>query len=304
MIYCIAVGQPPDFKESFCMHGKRIFGVLGVLAVAMTLSIPACSTEPSGTGTLQLRLVDKPAPIEGIESIDIVFSFISVHASADADSGNVGWIIVMDDQTSVEERTFNLLEYVNGTSAILGEAELEEGHYTQLRIGIQSASITINGTTSDLTIPSGSQSGLKLTGGFNIDPNVVTELTLDFDAGESVKENPPGSGRYKLQPTIRMIETILSGTISGTVTPDSLRTLVTAYEAGTTTVVTSTYTDTLTGEYVLQALLEGTYDLEAAAEGFNPATEASVAVTAGQDNPDHDFTLTESGGGGGGGGLN
>ncbi len=282
------------------MHSRKMFGVVGVLVIAISLSISACSTEPSGTGTLQLILVDKPAPIEGIEAIDIVFSFISVHASADADSGNAGWIIVMDDQTSEEDRTFNLLEYVNGTSAILGEAELEEGHYTQLRIGIQSASITINGTTSDLTIPSGSKSGLKLTGGFNIDPSVITELTIDFDAGESVRENPPGSGRYKLQPTIRMIETILSGTISGTVTPDTLRTLITAFEAGTTTVVTSTYSDTLTGEYVLQALLEGTYDLEAAAGGFDPATEAGVSVVAGQDNPDHDFTLTESSGGGGG----
>lgn len=284
------------------MHFRKIPGVVGVVAIAITLSISACSTEPSGTGTLQLNLVDAPVPIEGIEAIDIVFSFISVHASADADSGNVGWIIVMDDQTSAEDRTFNLLEYVNGTSALLGEAELEEGHYTQLRIGIQSASITINGTTSDLTIPSGSQSGLKLTGGFNIDPNVITAITLDFDAGESVRENPPKSGRYKLQPTIRMIETILSGTISGTVTPDTLRTLVTAYEAGTTTVVTSTYTDTLTGDYMLQALLEGAYDLEAAAEGYDPSTEAGVTVIAGQDNPDHDFTLTESSGGGGGGG--
>ncbi|MFC1627674.1 DUF4382 domain-containing protein [Gemmatimonadota bacterium] len=286
------------------MHFRKISGSLGVLAVAITLSFSACSTEPSGTGTLQLNLVDAPTPIEGIEAIDIVFSFISVHASADADSENVGWIIVMDDQTIEEERTFNLLEYVNGTSAILGEAELEEGHYTQLRIGIESASITINGTTSDLTIPSGTQSGLKLTGGFNIDPNVITAITLDFDAGESVRENPPGSGRYKLQPTIRMIETILSGTISGTVTPDTLRTLVTAYEQGTTTVVTSTYADTLTGGYMLQALLAGTYDLEASAEGYDVATEAGVTVTAGQDNPDHDFILTEStGGGGGGGGL-
>ncbi|MFC1558975.1 DUF4382 domain-containing protein [Gemmatimonadota bacterium] len=285
------------------MFFRKLLGVVGVLAIAITLTISACSTDPSGTGTLQLNLVDAPAPIEGIESIDIIFSFISVHASADADSANVGWIVVMDDQTSEAERTFNLLEYVNGTSAILGEAELEEGHYTQLRIGIQSASITINGTTSDLTIPSGSQSGLKLTGGFNIDPNVITSITLDFDAGESVRENPPGSGRYKLQPTIRMIETILSGTISGTVTPDTLRTLITAYETGTTTVVTSTYADTLSGEYMLQALLAGTYDLEASAEGFDVATEAGVTVTAGQDNPDHDFTLTESTGGGGGGGL-
>ena len=163
------------------MRFIKHLGVTGGLALAVSFVIAAFTTEPSGTGTLQLRLVDAPAPIEGIESIDIVFSFISVHASADADSENVGWITLMDDQLSAEDRTFNLLEYVNGTSAILGEAELDEGHYTQLRIGIESASITISGETSDLFIPSGAQSGLKLTGGFNIDPNVITELTLDFE---------------------------------------------------------------------------------------------------------------------------
>ena len=242
-------------------------------------------------------MVDAPVPVEGVEAITITFSSILVHKSSDADTTSAGWITLMDESPPEADRTFNLLEYVNGASALLGETELDEGHYSQIRIIIQTASITIYGTTSDLTIPSGVQSGLKLVSGFNVEPDVIKELILDFDAGQSVVENPPGSARYKLQPTIRVIEKILSGTISGTVTPTGIDAMVIAYEAGTDNVVTSTYADTLSGEYVLQALLEGSYDLEAVASGYTSATETVVTVTAGEDNSGHDFTLTTGLGG-------
>ncbi len=274
----------------------RLLSFVAILTIVFIFS--ACSTEPSETGTLRLTLVDAPVPIEGIQAIDIIFFSVLVHKTSDAVETDAGWITVLDDQLLNEEaRTFNLLELVNGASAVLGEAELDAGHYSQIRLIIQSATITIDGTTSELTIPSGQQSGLKLIQGFTVDPDVITELTIDFDAGQSIVENPPGSGNYKLQPTIRLVQTVLSGTISGTVTPLKIDAMVIAYEADTITVVTSTYADTTTGEYVLTALLEGSYDLEAKAEGYNSATEAGVAVTAGQDNGGHDFSLTPTGGG-------
>jgi hypothetical protein len=236
--------------------------------------------------------------IEGIEAIDIVFSSILVHKSASApEDTTAGWITVMDSQLSLEDRSFNLLDLVNGEKAVLGEVNLDPGHYSQIRIVIESSSITVKGTTSDLVIPSGQQSGLKLTSGFDIEPNVITELTLDFDAGESIKENPPGSGNYKLHPTIRLVQTVLSGTISGTVTPLKINALVSAYETGTTTAVTSTYVDTTTGEYVLQALLAGTYDIVASASGYIDSTKVGIAVTAEQDNAGQNFELISSGGG-------
>ena len=273
----------------------RLLCFVAILTIVFIFS--ACSTEPSETGTLRLTLVDAPVPIEGIEAIDIIFFSVLVHKTSDAVETDAGWITVLDDQLSKDARTFNLLELVNGASAVLGEAELDAGHYSQIRLIIQSATITIDGTTSELTIPSGQQSGLKLIQGFTVDPDVITELTIDFDAGQSIVENPPGSGNYKLQPTIRLVQTVLSGTISGTVTPLKIDAMVIAYEAGTETVVTSTYADTTTGEYVLTALLEGSYYLEAKAQGYNSATEAGVAVTAGQDNGGHDFSLTPTGGG-------
>lgn len=275
---------------------------IGVCFSAMVIAAgPTACTEfisHSETGTLRLRLVDSPTPIEGIEAITVVFSSVRIHKSSEAEEDDGSWITVLDNQLSEEDRTFNLLDLVNGVSAVLGEEEVEAGHYSQIRIVLESSTITIYGITSDLRIPSGQQSGVKLTKGFNVDPNVITELKLDFDAGESVFENPPRSGTYKMRPTIRLVETMLSGTISGTVTPTGIGAMVIAFEAGTTTVVTSTYADTTSGGYVLQALLEGTYDLEATADGYNSETETDVSVTAGEDNAGHDFVLTPSGGAG------
>ncbi len=267
-------------------------------ALVLIVGFSACSTtDPSGSGSLQLTLVDAPAPIDGIEAIDVTFSSILIHKTSSAELDDAQWIVLMDDQLSDAERTFNLLEYVNGAAAVLGTASLESGHYSQIRIIIESATITIDGVESALTINSGTVSGIKLTHAFTIDANVLTEIILDFDAGESVSEVPVGSGDYRLQPTIRSVTKVISGTISGTVTPVGINALVIAYDAGTTDVVTSTYVDTLTGDYVLPALLEGSYDLEAVAEGYVTGTEAGVPVTALMDSGGLDFLLTIEGGG-------
>ncbi|MFC1530517.1 DUF4382 domain-containing protein [Gemmatimonadota bacterium] len=270
---------------------KVVGGFLSI--VVLIAGISACSsTDPSGSGSLQLTLVDAPAPIDGIEAIDVTFSSILIHRTSSAELDDANWIVLLDDELSEAERTFNLLEYVNGAAGVLGTASLESGHYSQIRIIIESASITIDGVESDLTILSGTVSGLKLTHAFSIDSNVITEIILDFDAGESVSEVPVGSGQYRLQPTIRTVTKVVSGTISGTVTPTGISAMVIAYDAGTTDVVTSTYVDTLTGDYVLPALLEGSYDLEAVAEGYVTDTEAGVTVTAQTDSGGHDFILS------------
>ena len=73
--------------------------------------------------------------------------------------------------------------------------------------------------------------------------------------------------------------------------------MVIAYEAGSDVAVTSTYVDTTDGSYVLIPLVEGTYDLEAVATGYDSGSETGVGVTAQYDNSGHDFVLTPTGGG-------
>jgi len=272
--------------------------LIGTAAIVLLVGVTGCSdsTDPSDDGTLRLTMVDAPVPIPDVEAIDITFSSVLVHQTSDAELGDANWHVLMDDLLPAEDRTFNLLELVNGNFAEVGEIDLEPGHYSQIRIIIDSATITVAGETTDLFIMSGDTSGVKLTKAFDIEPNTITELIVDFDAGQSVWESPPGSGSYQLQPTLRLEAVIVSGSISGTVTPLNIDAMVIAYEAGTETVITSTYVDTLSGDYMLIPLLAGTYDLMAVAADHDTAYEMGVVVTAETDTGDHDFTLTPIGG--------
>ena len=298
------------------IRSTRIISVPGGLFVLLLFVFNSCSdnsTQPGldgTTGQLQVYLVDSP-PAYDLEALDIVFREVKVHMGVDPEDGdghddgnmaqdanhlrendqNGEWITVMSDTLPEAQRTFDLLELVGGVRALIGEAELEAGHYTQLRIVIEAATATIAGETNPVFIPSGAQSGLKLTGGWDVDPDVVTTLTLDFDAAQSLHEAPPGSGNFILKPTIRMVQTALSGTISGTVTPTGIGALVSAYDAAADTLVTSAYVDTA-GAYVLQALPAGTYDVGASATGYDVVRTDNVDVQVGQDTGDVDFVLT------------
>ncbi|MFO7769542.1 MAG: DUF4382 domain-containing protein [bacterium] len=271
--------------------------VLGFGLVAGGLSGCSDSTAPEdGTGTLRVNLVDAPAGIEAIESLEVVFEEVVVHRAEEAETSEEGWFTVLANDLPEAARTFDLLELVNGVWATLGEVELEAGTYTQIRIMLESATLTIDGTPQDLFIPSGDQTGIKLVGTINVDPNVITEVTVDFDVAQSLHEAPPGSGNYILRPTIRLVQTVLSGTISGTVTPTGISAVLFALDPATGDTVTTTLADDETGEYVIQALLAGTYDIRAEAEGYEESLQTGIEVSAGEDTPDVDFELTSSGG--------
>lgn len=265
----------------------------------MLAGLSSCSDDPtrpaSTTGRLQIYMVDAPAAYDDLEALEVIFKEVKVHAASDAEDnatdGNASWITVMSDTLPVEARTFDLLELVGGVRALIGDVELEAGHYTQLRIVIDSATVFIAGESYPVTVPSGAQSGLKLTGGWDVDPNVITSLTLDFDVNKSLIETPPGSGNFKLKPTIRMIQTVLSGTISGTVTPTGIGASVFAYDSVADTLVTSTFVD-IAGAYVLQAMPAGTYDVEATAAGYDTVRATDIEVQAEQDTGGVDFVLS------------
>ena len=270
-----------------------------LLAVGGLTSCSDTTTpETSGqTGTLRVLLVDAPARLQAVESLEVVFERVLVHRGSEVEElEDGGWITVLSDTLPVEDRTFDLLQLVNGVFATLGEVELEAGVYTQVRIMLESATLVIDGAPQNLFIPSGYQTGIKLVGEFTVEPNVITEITVDFDVAQSLHEAPPGSGNYILRPTIRLVQTTLSGTISGIVTPVDIGAVIYALDPATGDTVTTALADPVTGGYVLQALLAGTYDVRAEAEGYEAATITGIPVVAGADKPNIDFELAPIGG--------
>jgi hypothetical protein len=242
----------------------------------------------TGTGTLRLTLVDGPECIEGLENLYLTLEDVRVHLGDESDGA--GWFSVLPDTLTVEERTYDLLTLVDGVSAVLGEEELPAGLYTQIRLVLEDAWMVVEGDSTALDVPSGEQSGLKLIHTFSVDPGVLTELTLDWDACRSLVETPPGSGIWKLKPTIRVLQRDLSGSISGTVLPLDIGAAVLAVSVdGADSAVTQV--DPVDGGYRLMPLLPGRWNLEAYAPGYSSAFEDSVVVTVGMDNGGHDFTL-------------
>lgn len=205
------------------------------------------STEPTEPGELRIYLVDSPGEFD---EVNIVVKSVAVHKS-DTDT-ITGWTIINNTPA-----TYDLLKLRNGASSILGNVKLTPGHYTQLRLMIDSGSnVVVNGIRYDLVIPSGMESGIKLTHAFWIESDKLYELTLDFDANRSIVKI--GNNSWKLQPTIRVAANVISGTISGKVLPlDSKASIETI--VGTDTV--TTLPDTA-GYFKLVALPEGTYSVK------------------------------------------
>jgi PKD repeat protein len=128
----------------------------------------------------------------------ITFAIIEAEEKDNGD-GNVGWYTVVN-----ESQTFDLIALQDVTD-VLGEKNLSAGKYTQIRLNIEKAEITVNDSgeieVHDLKIPSGS---IKLTKGFWIIEGETTILTLDFDIHESVHKT--GSNKYMMKPTIKIIQ--------------------------------------------------------------------------------------------------
>lgn len=271
---------------------KRTILVGFALCSMAAFALGGCS-DSEAPGTLRVSMVDAPLIESGVEAVMVTFSSIRVHRDDDAEASSDGWTEIMGAGTAVEDRTFNLLELVNGVSALLGEQQLEAGTYTQIRIIVENAIARVDGVDEELTIPSGPQTGIKLVGNFTIESEEITDLLLDFDVEQSVRNL--GNGDWEMRPTIRVVPVVLSGSISGVVLPIGSNAVVNVYAAGSADLVTTTQVDALTGEFMVKGLLAGTYDIQIVAEGFSLATVSGVAVTAGAETEASGVTLVAIG---------
>ena len=222
-------------------------------------------------GRIRMYLADSPMQLD---SVIICVTSVEVHKSGSDTTS--GWFTINDST-----RYFDLLQLTNGASAVLGDTSLTPGHYTQIRLIISNSSYVIDqGVKHYLEIPSGSQSGLKLNHQFTIEEGNLYELLLDFNVDKSIVIT--GNGKYKLKPVIRVMPTVISGSISGQVLPiEAQPTIWTVY--GTDTVTTFTNQQ---GFFKLIALPEGMYDVNIVPADtlvYRDSTLIGIQVFANQD---------------------
>ncbi len=171
---------------------KKIALIVISILFALSTMFSGCVEE--GTGTLVLKITDAPTDLN-ISKALVTISQVMVHRGAGGNNSTAGWYTVVN-----ESQTFDLIELENVTD-ILGEQDLDAGIYTQIRLNIDKALVTIDDVEYDLMIPSNT---VKLVNAFWINETETTSLILDFDIHESVHKT--GNNKYILQPTIRVIE--------------------------------------------------------------------------------------------------
>lgn len=240
-----------------------------VLLISCDKETNSVDNNISSTAMLRIFLTDSPAEFE---AVNITFSEISAHF-------NDQWLTVQGDTV-----TINLLEWNNGNSIILGEAELPAGHYTQIRLMIQDAEVVVDGQTFPLTVPSGAQTGLKMGPEFTLNPGTTYELVVDFDVARSIVVTGPKHDphSYKLKPHLRCVPRAISGSISATVTnPEHLPL---AYALQNSDTITSAIVDTSSGYFQLSFLSEGNYTVSVRDTLDQSYNQDSVAVMNGANN--------------------
>jgi len=162
---------------------------------ATTLPTPTPLTPiPSAvaTGILEVRVTDAPTEHE-VSTIELTIANIAVHKA----DGKNGWFEIIKGPD-----TFDLLKLLEDEE-VLGEKEIDAGHYTQIRLDVKTVEANIDGEDrDDIVLPSGK---LKIVGSFDINADKKTILTLDFDAEESLVF--AGNGKVIFKPVIKLIIT-------------------------------------------------------------------------------------------------
>jgi hypothetical protein len=267
----------------------------------------------NNTGQLKMSLTD--AATDQFLAVYVTIDEVQVHQEGAAEDSF--------QTVASPQKTFNLLDLVNGVREELGLATLNAGHYTQMRliigktpdngINILSQSHPFanyviendgSNTIHELKVPSGFQTGVKIVGGFDINEGQTTELILDFDASASVVV-AGNSGQFLLKPTIKILLVTDFALVSGKVTeadgttpiPGALVSAQISDPLATppenqVVIEASTITDA-SGAYIL-FVRPGTYNIVAEKEGFSPSLIPDLVLMAGDNIPNQDLVLTAS----------
>lgn len=163
--------------------------VTAMISVAL---IYGCQKENSnGTTDLRIRMTD--APFDASE-VNVDIQQVRVNYGDDSASG---WVD-LDTHAGV----YNLLDLTNGIDTLIAKDTVQTGTLRQIRFVLGDENdITIAGVNYPLTIPSGSESGLKINLNKRLNAG-LDSLLIDFDAALSIIQT--GNGEYKLKPVLKI----------------------------------------------------------------------------------------------------
>jgi len=223
--------------------------ILSIAVLGTFLAACSSGTTSTAPATMNVRLVDDPSP--GYEEVNIDVQTVLIKGDGD-------WVTLGNPNVVV-----NLLALTGGVyETLVDGATLPAGHYGQMRLvlGPNNTVKPKGGTIQPLKVPSGQQSGVKLSVNFDVQAGTTADVFIDFDAHKSIFVHQAGaSNKYILRPTVRAFDKLVTGSISGTLSnasgtlPQGVDVFAETVGTNGPTIVRSAVTDAA-GHYFLDLL--------------------------------------------------
>jgi hypothetical protein len=171
------------------VKGKIAFSI-AIILVASAFFWGCEKENNTGNTELRIRMTDNPF---NATAINVDIQAIKVNMSNDSS----GWVDLVTN-TGI----YNLLDLQNGIDTLLAVGTVPTGTLKEVRFVLGSNNdIVINNITYPLSIPSGSESGLKIKLNKNLNAS-LDSLLIDFDAALSIHQT--GNGDYQLKPVLKI----------------------------------------------------------------------------------------------------
>jgi len=201
-------------------------------------------------GELFIKLIDAP---QNYQRLNIVVDYVAVHRIGVSEP--FGWSIVSTNIVG----PINLLSLRNGESAQLLLNKVPVGEYDQIKLRFGFCTVVMeNGQEKPLHFYTPLLEHV-LDYSFEVQEGKRAQLTFDFNVPRSVSES--GFDYFVFTPVIRVQNTLLSGSISGSIV-DTNHTVVPATISTWTGIDSvSTSNDTSNGSFQLSDLPENMYSI-------------------------------------------
>ncbi len=163
------------------------------LTAAVLITVTACQKESGSTDkTTELRINMTDNPYNATE-VNVDIREVRVNFSDDSS----GWV-----NLNTHAGIYNLLGLQNGVDTLLAVGIVPLNTLKEIRFVLgNDNSIKIDNVVYPLTIPSGSESGLKIKANKQLHAT-LDSLLIDFDAALSIMQT--GNGEYKLKPVLKI----------------------------------------------------------------------------------------------------
>ncbi|WP_289644721.1 DUF4382 domain-containing protein [Maribacter aestuarii] len=275
------------------MRKNLFFSLLPALLLFFSCSDDAENS--SDMGRLNVQMVDAPFPFDKVAEANVTVFKIDARLKGDSETDLESMESEENGSTYItlmeEEIPLNLLELVNGTTAMMADVEVPVGTYDLVRVYVKGVNVLLtDGTSYGLKVPSGAQTGIKvfIKPGIKVVGGISSDLLLDFDVSRSfvAKGNSRVEGGIKgfnFKPVIKASNSSTAGTLAGKVTTVlediSLPLEGAEVKVFNETDTTTTFTD-IDGRYMIMGLEAGTYNTAALLDGYVSSDTLEVAIVA------------------------